>query len=240
MTCQDRLAERQELTKGVEKFGVPVIVDTLESVQNRKVANEITLAYRPIVAIKEFGDTCRLDMPNHHFDSTVNRMVEQRADGLQLLVDTSQNVTIKYDKEFADYVYGDSTQLSFKGYPVFVYNETSSIKWLMAQDGEVMAIQEAMDSSYNWRPIEIWPWSWCGNSFYRTYIKPNHYLLFKMPIYKGDFYTDMRLKVYSRDVIIYSNEYKGWISYSQFNLPKKFEGKNGKPGIGYGFLNDRE
>jgi hypothetical protein len=79
-------------------------------------------------------------------------------------------------------------------------------------------------------------WGWCGDSYYRSPIKPSHYLLFKIPLYNGDFYTDIRLKLYTRDAVYYSNEYKGRINYKQFNLTRLFATREGKLAANFDFL----
>jgi hypothetical protein len=63
-----------------------------------------------------------------------------------------------------------------------------------------------------------------------------HYLLFKVPLYKGDFYTDLRLKIYSRDAIYISSEYKAWVNYKQFDMPKKLLKKDGTLITNIGFI----
>ncbi len=62
---------------------------------------------------------------------------------------------------------------------------------------------------------------------YRIPIKPNHFALVKIPIFKGDFETELRLKIYTRDVLYYSQTYKSSINYSQFNKPKDLTDENG-------------
>lgn len=221
-----------------ETFKPPIIIDILPQTKELKRCSTISISYPKVIAVKPFDDTCSL--LNYYYtpyDTTFLRSLEDRGDGLQFIVDTSQKVTIKFDKLREYYVGNDTTQIYYQGYPCFVYNETSSVKWLETQDDRIIVIQEARDSNYHWRPIQIWEWSWCGNSFIKAPIKPHHYLLFKTPIFKGNFYTDTRLKLYSRDAVYYSNTYRSWINYNQFNLPKKLTGKNGNPIRNFGFLN---
>jgi hypothetical protein len=223
----------------LNQFKPPLIADTLPKTKELRKAFEINISYPAIEAIRPFGDTCFLNTRAYNlWDTSVARNVEQRADGLQFLVDTTQDVTIKYYKDEGVIGIDDPSQVYTKGYPCFIYNETSQIKWLMMQDQSVIVIQEALDSNYSWKPIQIWNWSWCGNSYYRAFLKPNHYLMFKIPLYAGDFYTDIRLKLYSRDAIYYSNEYKGFINLKQFNLPKELMDEKGKPGFNLSFLSN--
>jgi hypothetical protein len=220
-------------------FSIPVIIDTFKKTEQLKNVFSITLTEPVITAVKPFGDTCFIiDEPYNIRDTSINRNVEQRPDGLQLLVDTTQSITLQYNNKINYYNLDDTSQKFYKGLPCFIYNETSSIKWLRTQDSKIIVIQEAMDSNYNWRPIQIWQWSWCGNSYYRAFIKPNHYLLFKIPLYAGKYYTDIRLKLHSGDATYYSNEYKGWLNYKQFDLPKELMNKDGKPGFNLSYLSN--
>ena len=220
-----------------EIFSPPTIIDSLPKTKVLKKAFSVNISYPSIEAVAPFGNICDLNQIKYNlWDTSINRKGSQRADGLQLLVDTNQKVTLKSNKERDYYRLEDSTQVYYEGLPCFIYNETSQTKWLYIQDSRVIAIQEAFDSNYNWRPIQIWNWSWCGNSYERAYIKPKNYLLFKVPLYEGDYYTDLLIKVYSNDATYYSNEYKGWINYKQFDLPKQLMNKDGKPDFNLSFL----
>ncbi|AZQ60795.1 hypothetical protein EI427_00780 [Flammeovirga pectinis] len=109
-----------------------------------------------------------------------------------------------------------------KGYRVWVANLTDSLLHIELQDGESMAIQEAQDENGNWRPIEYWVNSWCGNSYYFYTMIPNQYAYFNIPVYKGDFKTKLRLKIKNSDTILYSPPFSGSIDLNQFKEPEKF------------------
>jgi hypothetical protein len=221
----------------LRSFKAPIIVDTLPLTTELKRCNSIHIGYYPIETVAPFGDTCKLSQNYYDiWDTSINRQVEQKADGLQVFIDTLHYVTIRYEMEEDIFLLSDTSQKYYQGYPCFIYNETSVIKWLHAQDGDVVVTQEALDSNYRWKPIQVWSWPWCGNSNYRAPIKPMHYLLFKVPLYKGDFYTDLRLKIYSRDAIYISSEYKAWVNYTQFDMPKKLIKKDGTLITNIGFI----
>ena len=232
-------SKRNETKDVVAGFKVPTILDTLPKTNLLKETHAIEIAYPPIETIASFSDSCILsDEKANSFDPFLKRNEEQRADGLQLLVDTSQTVTLSH-RNFSSYYSEDTTNIYYKGLPCFVYNESARTKWLYVQDSHIIAIQEAFDSDYTWRPIQIWYSAFCGNSYYRIPLKPRQYLLFKIPLYKGDYYTDIRLKLYSNDVVYYSNEYKAWINYKQFDLPKKLMNEKGHLRLNLNFLNTR-
>lgn len=208
-------------------FKPPLILDIFPATNEYKISNSINIGHYPFETVKPFGDTCKLfENDYNRWDTTINRNTEQKGDGLQIMIDTQQFVTLKYDRDDDYFSLSDTTQKYYKGYPCFIYNETNSIKWLLLQDGSVVVTQEALDSNYRWKPIQIWEWPFCGNSNYKAFIKPMHYLVFKVPLYKGNYHTKLRLKIYSRDAIYISAEYKGWINHKQFDLPEKLLNKD--------------
>ncbi len=62
--------------------------------------------------------------------------------------------------------YGDHGFIELKG--TFI-NHTDSIFPIINQDGELIFVQEYLDSKGNWIVIENWIWSDCGNSFFFPY-----------------------------------------------------------------------
>lgn len=224
----------------LSSFKAPIIVDSLPITTELKRCNSIQIGDYPFETVAPFGDTCKLYQNYYNiWDTSINRKGEQKADGLQVFIDTLQYVTIRHEKENDIFFLSDTSQKYYQGYPCFIYNETNVIKWLHLQDGSVVVTQEALDSNYEWKPIQVWNWPWCGNSNYRAPIKPMHYLLFKIPLYKGEFYTDLRLRIYSRDAIYMSSEYKGWINYKQFDMPKKLVEKDGTLITNIGFISTK-
>lgn len=104
--------------------------------------------------------------------------------------------------------------------PVFIHNPTKDTLLLDQQDGRVIMIQEAKDENGQWKPIEFWRYSWCGNSYGAEVLLPNTVAIVKIFKYEGDFETEIRLKLKNGNDIIYSDSFKGKINKSQFNLPR--------------------
>ncbi|MBD0400080.1 hypothetical protein [Flammeovirga sp. EKP202] len=149
--------------------------------------------------------------------------------------------TFSYGKEiYPQRHLSPSVYEDVKGYRVWVANLSDSIKYILTQDGDIMAIQEALTPEGKWKPIEYWAHSWCGNS-----IKPNPlsgltYTYFTMPIYKGEYKTKIRLKVNNEEEILYSNVIEGTINLKQFQEPSEFVlpryNARKKKGSWYGYI----
>lgn len=107
-------------------------------------------------------------------------------------------------------------------YPVYIVNSTDTIISLTYESlsGFVM-IPEAKDSLGNWKPIQYWHWNWCGNTYSSIDLKPNHYVLTRIPKFSGEFKTKLRLKLRFFNKLYYSKEFNGSINQSQFIFPKE-------------------
>lgn len=103
-------------------------------------------------------------------------------------------------------------------FPVFVVNENSSLHSLSGKDSRVFAIQEALDSNGNWRPIEMQSWGFCGNGQWGQKIAPKHFAVFSMPKYTGDFPTHLRVRLSNGSQTLVSQPFPGKINYQQFYL----------------------
>ncbi len=146
-----------------DKFIIPRIIDEVPFVNSPKESKSITISYYPILGVYPFSKETKINENNWNiWDTTIKKIEPFVSDGLQILIDTSQKLTISQDT--AELVGEDNKQVNYLSYPCFIYNETKSIKWLHCQDGDLVATLEAMDSNYLWRPIQVWSWPWCGNS----------------------------------------------------------------------------
>ncbi|MCH2045621.1 MAG: hypothetical protein MK212_16010 [Saprospiraceae bacterium] len=99
-------------------------------------------------------------------------------------------------------------------------NRSEDTLKIPTQDYYLFIIQEAQDSNKNWKPIEYWQYSDCGNSYITLEIPANSYVFTKRKRYtKGDYKTKIRLKLLLQDSVIYSEPYIGSINYKQFLIP---------------------
>jgi hypothetical protein len=167
-------------------------------------------------------------------------------DGLKLLVDNTKLVSVNlYQWAFPPFLFEDipnderpksqnqiiidslvyqaklktwkDNQTMVKGYPVYIVNPTNKTIRVEEQDGRLMIIQEAKDKNGNWKPIEFWQFSSCGNSYGGIALKPNSYIFTKIIAYRGEFETTLRLKMLNDTILYYSEPFKGSINLSQMD-----------------------
>ncbi len=111
---------------------------------------------------------------------------------------------------------------TFQGIPLLLINKTAKTAEFTAEDSRLSIVQEALDKNGRWRPIEYLRPSWCGNSFHRVFLPASQYWVFTVPRYYGPFETKLRARFQlSEKEFLYSNEYDGGISTSQFKAPPK-------------------
>src|SRR5262249_22734159 len=125
-------------------------------------------------------------------------------------------------------------------FTVRLINRTDAAVGFVACDSCLYLTQEALDRFGNWRPIELSPTPICGNSFHRVFLDRNPYWAFSARHFNGTFQTKLRFRldqgtchrfalgvdeqIQERPVvraepggvIIYSNEFDGWVNESLF------------------------
>jgi hypothetical protein len=99
-----------------------------------------------------------------------------------------------------------------------ITNYSSDTILIPIQDNSVISILEAIDKNGFWRPIQFWPISGCGNSYYSESILPNQTLLITVKKDFGDFSTRMRLRLHGTDTILISQEFSGSIDKKMFKI----------------------
>jgi hypothetical protein len=102
----------------------------------------------------------------------------------------------------------------------FLANYTDSIIFIPTVYGKLSIIQEAQNENSDWKPIEyINNYVWCGTgAFHEIKLESQDYIEIYTRKYCGEFRTKLRLKLAVRGSIIISEEYEGYINYSQFDL----------------------
>ena len=103
-------------------------------------------------------------------------------------------------------------------YPVFLYNETTRPKVLWGKESRVFAIQEAVDSSGWWRPIEGTPNFSDGFGQWGEVIHPGQFVAFGMTKYEGNYETELRIRLLNGNMMYVSQPVRGDINYAQFRL----------------------
>ena len=100
---------------------------------------------------------------------------------------------------------------------VWLINNSNDTVILQMQDWLYICILEAIDINKEWRPIEYWCFSRCGNSYYNKKIMPKMANSFVMDIPRnGDYKTKLRFKLLGLDKFYYSNTFDGKINYCCF------------------------
>jgi hypothetical protein len=103
---------------------------------------------------------------------------------------------------------------------IYLINKSDSIIKYTSQDGYIPMIREAMDENGNWKPIEYWERSFCGNSYHEASFMPGKCYIMSTDLYGGDFKTKIRFKMRLGQYFLYSNSYDGRINKNQFIVPK--------------------
>lgn len=125
------------------------------------------------------------------------------------------------DKEFEELLLKmeQRKRVHYKTYPVYIYNYGESQTVIQAPIiTELFILLEAKNKNNEWKPIEYFEQYGflCGTGHRDYVLKPKHYLLTTVKRYKGDYKTKLRVKFRSFDKVFYSNEFEGFINYSQF------------------------
>lgn len=108
-------------------------------------------------------------------------------------------------------------------FTAYLVNTTDTTFHARRQDGSLVMIQEAKNEAGEWKPIEFWIPSGCGNSYFDPLeLKPNEFAEVAIVRYSGRFKTQLRLKLqYSyKSKVMYSTPFEGSIDPSQFVLEK--------------------
>ena len=110
-----------------------------------------------------------------------------------------------------------------RGIPLAVVNGSSDTLYFEAQDSRLYMKVQARDQNGEWRDIEYLPSSWCGNSYHTRFLPPEAAWRFTMPVYEGEFSTELRIKLLYRrdhsdgeDLTLYSPEFAGSVNPGQF------------------------
>jgi len=202
-------------------FYKPVIVQTKSKdsvlLFTKNCINDIF----PMIAGKyKFSDTIiftknkTLNRPNRN-DYFDDRLVGQTdstlPDGLEILPDYHSSIAFnRYEEKNASCYF-----------PVYIINETPNKKALLGKDGYVFGLQEALDKSGYWRPIEGRGFDFCGHGYFGLKIYPNEFVIILFPKYNGDYKTKIRVRIKNADNIYISQPFEGYINENQLYLDKE-------------------
>jgi hypothetical protein len=103
-------------------------------------------------------------------------------------------------------------------------NRTEKTVDFAACDSSLYIVQEALDSKGQWKALERFPETGCGNSFHRVFLEPDEFWEFFALPRAGSFKTRLRFRlelggesgIAAGGSALYSNEYEGGIDPSAF------------------------
>jgi len=200
------------------KFKIPKVIQSQKfDKADYFHVDSMQYAYCPMIDKYKFSDTIinfSLQNWKHRDGRTEEELMSCdtiNTDGLQVRTDYKSSIAFKFDKN-------NNTNLY---YPVFIVNETNNLKTIIGQDDLVFAIQEALDSSGYWRPIEKRCISFCGNGYWALNLNPKEYAMFLTHKYQGEFKTLLRVRIKIGNNIYVSQPFKGSINPNQFFLIRK-------------------
>ncbi len=185
---------------GVKNDSILIAKNSLNinSYYSESLKNKDTLDIKEVEIIPDLNQDLSIDLENFAFPPSPILFDEHKTDSIFEI----------WKKRPRNYV---------KAYPIFIKNITRDTVHIDNQDGDIFLIQEAKNKEGEWKPIEYWRYSTCGNSYGTTSIGQNDILIIKKTKYRGLFKTQMRLKLKTNNKIIYSKPFDGSINVEQFD-----------------------
>lgn len=108
-------------------------------------------------------------------------------------------------------------------FAIYLKNNSKDTLNISTQDWHLYLIQEAKDKKGNWKPIEYWSFSWCGNSYGNEKVASEKILKTESKKYNGEFKTQIRFKLLENNEVFYSNPVICNINLSQFEITDEFK-----------------
>lgn len=206
--------------------------------------------FRGILTIGQPLDSLDLEpyykiQPPYKLEDTIKKLYSKN-DGLSIVFDTLQEADcaeyVFFSKKNKKYYPANritfyengqlksinasaSSQIEFKGTPVCIINLTNEEITVKHPKYRLELVQEALDKNNEWKQIETIFKTPKSTTSYMTVhtLKPGQFILTAIYKYKGDFKTQLRLKLISDNKIYYSQPFSGTINYSQITSTKDFE-----------------
>ncbi len=131
---------------------------------------------------------------------------ENPASGLQIKVDTASLMTGRVNDKERAYI------------PAFIYNETLSDKFLIGMRWEPWSILEAKAPDGQWYPIQYYRPYDCATDMGYLKIAPQEFCVLSLPLFIGDYSTELRLRIDTGKQVLRSHTFKGRINKTQFEF----------------------
>ncbi len=211
--AKSRIPVQNELgEENLKIFQVPEVsqTDTIRKLVPQKT-RYLQSCYPYFIGKFAFGDTLFTD--DRWIENTEQDFLFEMRDSLDYFASDGFQLIPRPDIHLPDPENKDKIAAYF---PVFLPNETQETKLLYGKDSHLYAIQEARDSSGDWRPIEHRGFDWCGVGSWELKVHPQEYAAMLMPLYRGNYATELRVIFKNGENKIISKPYPGTISYEQF------------------------
>lgn len=108
----------------------------------------------------------------------------------------------------------------FQGINLYIINPEKKEITAPGVDAALYLVMQALDKDGQWKNIEAYPTSSCGNSYVDTEIPAEYFYKFIAPVYTGEFTTKLRARLtigeHKNRTYIYSNIIDGNINPAQF------------------------
>jgi len=173
-------------------YEIPLIIDSLNIIDTVICETEQIIPMNPVLIFTTNSKVISYsDFALDKQENLINLARKLDCNSFKVIVDVNQSITIDYSdycvgRDISDGYYFDSNNKAnsyepyyknVKLFPVFIFNTSDSVYSIEMQDLRLIMIQEAIDPNGQWKPIEYWRDSWCGNSYAPAFIKPKEYLL---------------------------------------------------------------
>lgn len=224
------------------EFKFPFFKDSLPIAEAYASPGQNNVAFNIINAIGKKGDSLvcgKIDRGNFYENRDSKK--ERKYSGLQIFVDTLVEVSadkmpyISFPSFESDEPVGSNKRIAdsleqlarqhdfrykgsfYKAMPVFILNSTTTTVSLVGYDLHLFMIQEAIDSTGKWKPIEVMQERGCGNGYGQVDLHPDDVAMTKILKYKGNYKTLLRVKLLNDTCVVYSQPFTGSVNYSQFS-----------------------
>ena len=199
-----------------ELLRMPRLIDSLKhtgealEVKSKTITNYIPLYIgenKPVIHLNH--DFYNHTYPDKYFIYPTSPFIGFRKKDLDIFIDTTTHTINE------DYLWNtDQEELegkTIRAYPVVIRNNLDTMSFVGFGEHIPMVLQ-AKDSLQEWRPIEEVFFYMCGTGLQYIQLPPQEIVITSVPIFKGNFKTELRLKCDS----IFSNVISGWIHPNQF------------------------
>lgn len=173
----------------------------------------------PVYYVGAVKDTIEINKPLSLWDRERHDTVHPYAtniSNLKLVVDTAIPTSHNIHKYNTDnYLVQTDRVQSGMAYPAFIYNTSDSFIYLGEYNLLLNIVRQAKNNKGQWLDIENPADFFCGYGARQIIAGPHQMIVAKLLRYKGDYFTECRLKCGRRGRYLYSNSFYDYIDKRQ-------------------------